>query len=318
MRFLYALAALAVLSSPALAQTQEEQEDPELVVDGSAALDFAFNSLTLGPADLPGTYFPQDTSLSLYVGASLFTANNDGVTGIGTVYSFPGVTSQAVVALQADGSQALGCTANGVGDTPPPSDIVNSFSGRIVMIRRGVCSFIYKVQNAQAGGAIGIVIYNGDDRKGPAPSPVGDVIGNMIGAADFTAPLTIPAILIPNGIGQPIVDEILAGMPVTLTIRQFMIVAAEEGPSTTDSGLEVAGANPFTGSTALRLYTENAETVRVDVYNVRGQYVSTLFNGGVAGERTVAFPSAGLAPGVYFVRATGETFTKQEQVTIIR
>lgn len=54
------------------------------------------------------------------------------------------------------------------------------------------------------------------------------------------------------------------------------------------------------------------------MYNVRGQYVSTLFNGGVAGERTVAFPSTGLAPGVYFVRATGETFTKQEQVTIIR
>lgn len=79
-----------------------------------------------------------------------------------------------------------------------------------------------------------------------------------------------------------------------------------------------SGANPFAASTTLRVYTEQTEAVCVDVYNVRGQQVATLFNGAVAGERTVTLSSAALAPGVYFVRATGESFRSQQQVTVVR
>ena len=301
MRFLYALAAFALLSTSALAQAPADQVEAELVVDGSAAIDVTINNF-IGPNDFPGTYFPQDSSITAYVGVSLYATG-------GVVYSSPGLTGEAVVARRADGSEALGCTGALQTD---PSDIANNIAGKIVLIRRGVCSFAYKADNAQRAGAIGVVVYNGSDRKGTL-----DVIGNMSAPAD-AVPITIPVVLVPNGIGQPIVDEIGGGGIVTLTIRAFGAVAAEPTAGTTISGLEVRGANPFAVSTTLRVYTEQTEAVRVDVYNVRGQQVATLFNGAVAGERTVTLSSANLAPGVYFVRATGETFRSQQQVTVVR
>ena len=301
MRFLYALAVFAFLSTSALAQPAADQVEAELVVDGSAAIDVTINNF-IGPNDFPGIYFPQDSSITAYVGVSLYATG-------GVVYSSPGLTGQAIVALKADGSEALGCTGALQTD---PSDIANNIAGKIVLIRRGVCSFAYKADNAQRAGAIGVVVYNGADRKGTA-----DVIGNMSAPAD-AMPITIPVVLVPNGIGQPIVDEIGGGGVVTLTIRAFGAVAAEPTAGTTISGLEVRGANPFAVSTTLRVYTEQTEAVRVDVYNVRGQQVATLFNGAVAGERTVTLSSAALAPGVYFVRATGETFRSQQQVTVVR
>jgi hypothetical protein len=306
MRFLYALAVLAVFSTSAMAQAPEDQVDPELVINGSPDITVNLNN-TLGPADLPGAYFPQDTSLTLYVGASLFQTTTG--TPLGVVYTFPGVTGQAVVGLRADGSEAIGCTGALQTD---PTDIVNDIAGKIVLIKRGVCSFAYKAENAQDAGAIGVVVYNGSDRVGPA-----DVIGNM-SAPDDAEVVTVPVVLVPNGIGQPIVDEVVGGGTVTLTIRARQVVAAEPTVGTTNSGLEVRGANPFTFSTDLRVFTEATEAVRVEVYNVRGQLVSTLFDGAVAGERSVAMTSSDLAAGVYFVRATGETFTSQQQVTVVR
>ncbi len=303
MRFLYALAVFALLSTSAAAQAPADQVEAELVVNGSDLIDVTINNF-IGPNDFPGSYFPQDSSITLYVGVSLYATG-------GVVYSSPGLTGEAVVALRADGSEALGCTGALQTD---PSDIANNIAGKIVLIRRGVCSFAYKADNAQRAGAIGVVVYNGSDRKGTL-----DVIGNMSAPAD-ARPINIPTILVPNGIGQPIVDEIVGGGAVTLTIRAYDPngTATTDGPATTISGLEIRGANPFAVSTTLRVYTENVEAVRVDVFNVRGQQVATLFDGAVAGERTVTLSSANLAAGVYFVRATGETFRAQEQVTVVR
>ena len=301
MRFLYALALCVAFSTAAVAQATGQVE-PELVIDGSAAIDLTLNN-TLGPNNFPGAYFPQDSSITAYLGASLYATG-------GVIYSSPGVAAQAIVARTAIGAEAIGCTGALQTD---PTDIVTNISGRIVLIRRGTCSFAYKADNAQRAGAIGVIVYNGDDREGTA-----DVIGNMSAPAD-ARPITIPVMLVPNGIGQPIINELTGGGAVRLTMRAFGgASAAEDGPSTTVSGIEVRGANPFAGQTALRVFTQNVEAVRVDVFNVRGQQVATLFDGTVAGERAVTFPSAGLSPGVYFVRATGETFTKQQQVTIVR
>ena len=305
MRFLYALALCVAFSTAAVAQATGQVE-PELVIDGSAAIDLTLNN-TLGPNNFPGAYFPQDSSITLYLGSSLFATG-------GVIYSSPGVTAQAIVARTANGAEALGCTGALQTD---PTDIVTNISGRIVLIRRGTCSFAYKADNAQRAGALGVIVYNGDNREGPT-GPTADVIGNMSAPAD-ARPITIPTMLVPNGIGQPIINELTGGGTVRLTMRAFAgTTAAEDGPSTTASGLEVRGANPFAGQTALRVFTQNVEAVRVDVFNVRGQQVATLFDGTVAGERAVTFSSAGLSPGVYFVRATGETFTKQQQVTIVR
>lgn len=320
MRFFYALVALAIVSAtPALAQFQTEQPglaNVALRVTGSADISTTIFNYT---PDLPPNYFPQDSSGTFYITYSAFvTINNPGTpqadtTSGGTPVVGAGVTGQAVVALRADGSQAIGCASA----TDPTSDIANAaaFAGKMVMIRRGVCAFSLKAQAAVAGGAVGVVVFNGDDREGTADN-VTSLLGG--GPAPGQPKISIPAALLPNGIGQPIVDEVINGGTVTLQLFDRRSTAAEPTVSTTRSGLEVGGANPFRSATTLRLTTEAAEAVRVDLFNVRGQLVATLFDGTTVGARTLSVSSAGLAPGVYFVRATGETFRAQQQLTVIR
>ena len=319
-----ALVALVLLSASSSAQIN--QQEPALYVRGHYDLNVVVNN-RMGPGNLPPVYFPQDSSITLYVGASVFTTTTGQPLGV--AYTDASVGGRAVVGLRADGTEAVGCTGPLQTD---PTDIANDISGRTVLIRRGVCAFAYKADNAQDAGAIAVVVYNGSDRVGTA-----DVVGNM-SAPDDAEFVNIPVVVVPNGIGQPIVDVVRGGCQLELRIgvayfaprspespaaledrsRGGCSVAAEPGAGPTASGLEVRGANPFSFSTDLRVFAEATEAVRVEVYNVRGLLISTLFDGMVAGERAVTFSSAGLAAGVYFVRATGETFSSQQQVTVLR
>ena len=317
----YPLLLALLAAGPAVAQSTEEGQttldNVALVISGTPTLATTVTNLISG-ADLPPSYFPQDSSETFFVTVSAFSDLPDGRVG-GTPIVGDGVTGQAVVALRADGSEALGCTSA----TDPTSDIANSaaFVGKVVMIRRGVCAFFLKATYAEQGGAIGFVVYNGADRKGNGPdAATNDLItGNMGGTpVEGDSPVGIPGVLIPNGIGQPISDAVVGGTAITLQIKQITGTAAEPGVSTTRSGLEVIGANPFRAATSLRLTSETAEAVRVDVFNVRGQQVATLFDDTLSGDRTLRLSSAGLAPGVYFVRATGQSFRTQVQLTVVR
>lgn len=319
MRFLYALALCAFVSLPASAQVN--QVEGELVISGLPDLNTVINN-DQGPMDLPPIYTPPDTMGGVqFFGNTLFSfeqINGTDTTQVGTgaVYTTPGLTAPLSVAITATGELARGCTAAnpGSGNTPAETDIVNDLTGTIAIVSRGVCSFSYKVLNARAAGAVGVIIANVEGGV-----PAGGF--NLGSAVDFTLDLSdTPTTLIPFGIANPIVEEIIfIGTPLTATIRAFQDpVAAENGPATTESGLELSGANPFSTSTELRLFSENAEAVRVELFNVRGQLIATLFSGTVVGERAVTVSSANVAPGVYFVRATGETFRKQVQVTIVR
>lgn len=260
---------------------------------------------------IPEVYVPPDSAASLWIGASLFTANNDGATGIGLIYTPEGTTAPGGLALNALGEEALGCVD---ANPDPATDIANDLTGKIALVRRGVCSFVYKVVNAIAAGAVGVILYNGDDRVGPA-----DTIGNMIAPDGFTTQMDVPVILLPNGIAQPVVDAFLLEGDLTLTIRAFQgSVSNEDGARPATAGIELRGANPFAGQTSFRVFTAQPQTVRVVVYNARGQQVQTLFDGGVADQALIPMNAGSLPSGVYFVRAMGETFQAQTQVTVIR
>lgn len=321
MRVFYILLALLLVPSIADAQRGRIQVEPELIIRGSEDLNVNIFNFT-PDGEIPELYFPQPPSgqspFSLYIGASVFTEIvGQDTLDLGVVYTAEGVTGELAVATRADGTQAYGCTT---ADPNPPTDIVNDIAGKIVMIRRGgvpaACGFIWKVLNAQLAGAVGVVIYNGEERFGDT-----DVLpGGMGGGAGLTVgQLQIPAVLIPNGFGQPLVDAVLfGGETLTATIKALGLVAAEPGVATTASGMELRGANPFATATQFRVYTERPEHVRVDVYNVRGQQVLSLFDGGIADSATITMSADQLPSGVYFVRATGETFRTQQQVTIVR
>ena len=74
----------------------------------------------------------------------------------------------------------LGCNA---------SDYAGFPAGNIALISRGACSFAIKATNAQAAGAIGVIIYNN------APGVLNGTLGN-----GFT--LNIPVTSVTQAAGQ--------------------------------------------------------------------------------------------------------------------
>jgi len=83
--------------------------------------------------------------------------------------------------------------------------IQNNVAGKIVLIDRGTCNFILKVQNAQAAGAIGVVIANNQP---------GDPL-TMGGTEDPNNPVTIPSVMITLDHG----NELRGSLPANVTLR---------------------------------------------------------------------------------------------------
>jgi choice-of-anchor B domain-containing protein len=84
--------------------------------------------------------------------------------------------------------------------------------------------------------------------------------------------------------------------------------------------LSEAYPNPTTSATQIDLVLDAAQQVEVVVYDVLGRRVADLFDGRLgAGEaRTFSFDASALPAGLYFIRATGETFAETRQVSIAR
>ena len=116
---------------------------------------------------------------------------------------------------------ATGVTGNvvlvndGVGVVTDGCEPFGGVSGGIALIDRGTCAFTQKVANAQAAGAIGVLI--ADNVWGPPVDP--------LGGAD--ASITIPSVRIPLGSGNTF-KTALAGGAVNVTMRLGL-------PGTTDN-----------------------------------------------------------------------------------
>ncbi|HEX6900986.1 MAG TPA: S8 family serine peptidase [Thermoanaerobaculia bacterium] len=98
-------------------------------------------------------------------------------------------------------------TANDACDEVAPP--AGSLTGKVALIRRGGCDFHFKVRNAQAAGAIGVVLYN---NQAAAVTP------NVGGAV----PITIPVVIINQTDGALVDSRIAAGGPVELTWGKFL------------------------------------------------------------------------------------------------
>jgi PA domain-containing protein len=94
-------------------------------------------------------------------------------------------------------SSSSGCT---------PADFSGSFVGQIALIQRGGCNFGVKVQNAEAAGASGVVIFNEGNnatRMDAIPISLRDANGNL-----FTA--IIPVVFTSFAIGQDLYNQSLS------------------------------------------------------------------------------------------------------------
>ena len=307
MRYLYALAALALLiTAPASAQTEEEQVDPAVLINMPADIATEIDNFTF---EYPAPYTLPDTSASLLVGASLFTENNAGEVGIAPVYTEAGVNGDFVIALDGEENLSEGCGDNSA-DSPT---IENDVAGKIVMVARGTCSFVFKTEIVQNLGGLGVIIYNPEDRDP-------DTIGNMIAPDDYAVELTIPTVLMVYSMAAPIVNALVDGQAVDGAIKAAdVMVAVDDTPEASAAAFRVSGSNPFSNATSFKVTLPTPEAIQIEVYNVQGRRVASLHNGVMAaGETTVDFVAGDLPSGVYLVRATGEEFSMTRTVSVVR
>lgn len=89
-----------------------------------------------------------------------------------------------------------------------PGDFGSFMAGNIALIDRGAILFVDKVQNAEANGAVGVLIAN------TTPSGAG---GLFQGGGDFSS-TTIPALMIRHGLGEDLKAQLAGGDTVVMRV----------------------------------------------------------------------------------------------------
>ena len=81
--------------------------------------------------------------------------------------------------------------------------------------------------------------------------------------------------------------------------------------------LDMPTPNPSRGRTAVRLRVDQAQSVRVEVFDIRGRRVEVIREGFVT-TGSHRLEVKGLAPGVYVVRAQGEKRSVMQRLVVVR
>jgi Secretion system C-terminal sorting domain len=84
--------------------------------------------------------------------------------------------------------------------------------------------------------------------------------------------------------------------------------------------LNAAYPNPFAQTSTLEFAVAAKQNVRVELFNILGQKVQTLFNGTLEDNvvTTATVNAASLANGTYIVRMTGDNFVKTQNVVVVK
>jgi Zn-dependent M28 family amino/carboxypeptidase len=139
------------------------------------------------PAYTPGDMPDDDFSTMSYSGSGDVTAPLQAVGGI---------------IIPSPGGSASGCTAE---------DFAGFEAGNIALIQRGTCNFREKVENAQAAGAVGVVIFNEGNVV-----PDDDRVGNLFGTLD-PPQMKVPVVGTSFAVGEELYNLLQQG-PVTLRL----------------------------------------------------------------------------------------------------
>lgn len=107
-------------------------------------------------------------------------------------------------------SSSSGCTM---------ADFTASMRGRIALIQRGSCYFGVKVLNAQAAGALGVIIFNEGN-----PGRTGVLAGSLVDASGNPIIPTIPVAFTSFDVGSALYNQFQQGTPPTMTLSIPAIV----------------------------------------------------------------------------------------------
>lgn len=133
------------------------------------------------------------------------------------------LTGEAAIARNAGGTPTDGC-----------SEILNAeeINGRIALIDRGQCFFSEKTENAEAAGAIAVLICNVPGINGGT----GDEVLGMTAAPD-AGPISIPVLFCQVSTCNTIRASLNAGVPVTLTMKQIDNMGPPQFDASFDNGV---------------------------------------------------------------------------------
>ena len=103
-----------------------------------------------------------------------------------------------------------------------------------------------------------------------------------------------------------------------LTLTPARTTASETGAAT--FALGAVFPNPATAAARLALRVDAAQAVTATVVDALGRTVQTVFEGslGAGASQDLTVDTSGLAPGLYIVRVTGETFTATRRLVVAR
>lgn len=184
--------------------------------DAQDGADFGNASFFVAPEGVPPTmemYLWQNSQtavLRVSTPATVAGEYRAGSAEFGPVLTTPGLSgsvAEALDAVEAGGTDRDAC-----------SPIANALevAGKLVLVDRGLCLFVDKVENAQRAGASGVIIANN----------AGDEVITMAGT---NASITIPSLFVAQSHGAALRAQIGAGL--TAELAEFT------GPDTIDSSL---------------------------------------------------------------------------------
>ncbi len=110
---------------------------------------------------------------------------------------------------------------------------------------------------------------------------------------------------------KPVID-----VPITLTVAD--VVSNEDTERPLKLSLNQNYPNPFNPATTISYILENSGEIQIEVFNIQGQKVATLFEGKQqAGEHDISFDASSLSSGVYIYRLqTGAQVLTRQMVLI--
>ena len=177
--------------------TRQEFDYELFIEDSDPILDPTSPDL---PPYTPGDTADDDFSTMDYSGSGDVTAELQAVGGI---------------IIPSPGGSTSGCSAE---------DFAGFEAGNIALIQRGSCDFRVKVENAEAAGAVGVVIFNEGNVV-----PDDDRVGNLFGTLD-PPQVDIPVVGTSFEVGEDLYNRLQVG-PVTLRLA----VDARVEPRTTEN-----------------------------------------------------------------------------------
>ena len=115
-----------------------------------------------------------------------------------------GIASWGKDAFDLTGNVVVGDDGQGTDARDACEPITNDVTGKIVLVHRGLCSFVQKAQNVQNAKGIGVLIAN-------VPTSAQPTIPPQLGGTDATNRITIPALGLAVADGQALETAALAG-----------------------------------------------------------------------------------------------------------